>query len=69
MDDCSAIRKVMYPHLDGELGAEDSMRTLAHLAACLRARVDGKSTVDYLTAEAQSFVRQITRDWLLSPPD
>ena len=38
MDDCSAIRKVMYPHLDGELGAEDSMRTLAHLAACLPCR-------------------------------
>lgn len=44
-------------------------RCVAHLSACLRARVDGKSTVDYLTSEAQSFVRQVTRDWLLSPPD
>ncbi len=44
-------------------------RTVAHLAACLRARVDGKSTVDYLTSEAQAFVREVTRDWLLSPPD
>ncbi|MFM9963244.1 MAG: phosphotransferase family protein [Planctomycetaceae bacterium] len=43
-------------------------RTVAHLAACLLARVDGKSTVDYLTSEAQSFVREVTRDWLLSPP-
>lgn len=40
-----------------------------HLAACMLARVDGKSTVDYLTSEAQSFVREVTRDWLLSPPD
>ena len=44
-------------------------RTVAHLAACLRARVDGKSTVDYLTSEAQAFVREVTRDWLLSPPE
>lgn len=44
-------------------------RTVTHLAACLRARVDGKSTVDYLTSEAQSFVREVTREWLLSPLD
>lgn len=44
-------------------------RTVAHLAACLRARVDGKSTVDYLTSDAQAFVRDVSRDWLLSPPD
>ncbi len=44
-------------------------RTVCHLAACLKARVDGKSTVDYLTSEAQSLVRELTRDWLLSPPD
>ncbi len=34
MDDCSAIRKVMHPHLDGELGVKDSLRTQAHLTAC-----------------------------------
>ncbi len=43
--------------------------TVSHLAACMLARVDGKSTVDYLTLEAQSFVREVTRGWLLSPPD
>lgn len=43
--------------------------TVLHLAACMLARVDGKSTVDYLTSEAQSLVRSITRDWLLTPPD
>ena len=42
---------------------------VSHLAACMLARVDGKSTVDYLTSEAQSLVREVTRDWLLSPPD
>lgn len=44
-------------------------RIVPHLAACMRARVDGKSTVDYLTNEAQSFIRETTTAWLLSPPD
>lgn len=44
-------------------------RTVCHLAACLKARVDGKSTVDYLTSEAHALVRELTREWLLSPPD
>ncbi len=44
-------------------------RIVPHLAACMRARVDGKSTVDYLTNEAQTFIREATTDWLLSPPD
>lgn len=38
MDDCSAIRKVMHPHLDGELDAKDLMRTQTHLAVCLPCR-------------------------------
>jgi aminoglycoside phosphotransferase (APT) family kinase protein len=44
-------------------------RAINHLAACLKARVDGKSTVDYLTSEGQALVRQVTRDWLLAPPE
>ena len=44
-------------------------RIVPHLAACMRARVDGKSPVDYLTNEAQSLVRQSTTNWLLSPPE
>ena len=44
-------------------------RTVCHLAACMKSRVDGKSTVDYLTSEAQALVRELTREWLLSPPD
>jgi len=43
-------------------------RALCHLAACMKARVDGKSTVDYLTSEAQNLVRELTCEWLLSPP-
>lgn len=44
-------------------------RTIRHLSACMKSRVDGKSTVDYLTSEAQNIVRELTRDWLLSPPE
>lgn len=44
-------------------------RAVCHLAACMKARVDGKSTVDYLTSEGQTLVRELTREWLLSPPD
>lgn len=44
-------------------------RGVRHLAACLLARVDGKSPVDYLTEPWQTeFVRQITIRWLLTPP-
>ncbi len=43
-------------------------RTVSHLAACLRARVDGKSTVDYLSSVAEDFVREVTDDWLLASP-
>ena len=38
MDDCTAIKKLMHPHLDGELDAKDSMRTQTHLAVCLPCR-------------------------------
>lgn len=46
-----------------------SPRSVRHLAACLLARIDGKSPVDYLTEPWQSpFVRQTTLHWLSSPP-
>jgi aminoglycoside phosphotransferase (APT) family kinase protein len=48
---------------------ELEQRTVAHLAACMKARVDGKSTVNYLTSEAPQWVREVTREWLLSPPE
>uniref|UniRef100_A0A7C2JXM6 Phosphotransferase n=1 Tax=Schlesneria paludicola TaxID=360056 RepID=A0A7C2JXM6_9PLAN len=47
-----------------------SSRAVWHLAACLQARIDGKSPVDYLTEAWQAeFVRTLTRRWLADPPD
>lgn len=49
--------------------AEISQRAVRHLAACLWARLDGKSPVDYLKDSAQrEFVRRIARQWLEAPP-
>jgi aminoglycoside phosphotransferase (APT) family kinase protein len=59
----TAYREGMTP------GADSERRTVCHLVACMKARVDGKSTVDYLTSEGQTLVREVTREWLLSPPD
>lgn len=42
-------------------------RTCGHAAACALARVDGKSTVDYLDARAQAAVRRFSRAVLLRP--
>tara|TARA_R110002095_G_scaffold3683_1_gene11060 strand:+ start:1899 stop:2945 length:1047 start_codon:yes stop_codon:yes gene_type:complete len=44
-------------------------RTIRHLAACLLARVDGKSTVDYLTDPLmQDQVRSFALSLILDPP-
>jgi 5-methylthioribose kinase len=44
-------------------------RTIGHLAGCMLARIDGKSTVDYLPEiERQERVRRYARGLLLSPP-
>jgi len=44
-------------------------RTIRHLAACLLARVDGKSTVDYLTNPLmQDQVRSFALSLILDPP-
>ena len=42
-------------------------RGVRHLAACLLARIDGKSTVDYLSLPQQNLVRQFARACLLNP--
>jgi len=34
MDDCTAIGRLMHPHLDGELDAKETVRTQTHLASC-----------------------------------
>ncbi len=44
-------------------------RGVRHLAGCLLARIDGKSTVDYLTEPWQpEFVRNVTLRWFANPP-
>jgi 5-methylthioribose kinase len=52
----------------GFVRGELDRRAIAHLAACMLARVDGKSTVDYLSASQHNAVREYTRDILLDPP-
>jgi hypothetical protein len=44
-------------------------RAAWNLAGCLLARVDGKSTVDYLTAAKREAVRELSRRWLVTPPE
>ncbi len=47
-----------------------SSRAVRHLAGCLLSRIDGKSSVDYLTnPQHQAFVRELSLDWLASPPE
>jgi len=60
-DDSSATIKME----EQELGR----RTIRHLAACLLARVDGKSTVDYLPDPLmQDQVRSFALSLILDPP-
>lgn len=47
-----------------------STRAVPHLAACLLARIDGKSPVDYLREDAhRAFVRDQALGWLQRPPE
>jgi 5-methylthioribose kinase len=51
--------------------AEDELqrRTILHLAGCMLARIDGTSTVDYLSGQTrQEFVRNFCRDIFFNPP-
>ncbi|OYW12376.1 MAG: hypothetical protein B7Z55_18335, partial [Planctomycetales bacterium 12-60-4] len=49
--------------------ASTTGRAVRHLAGCLLARVDGKSTVDYLTEPWQlDFIRQIALEWFEEAP-
>ena len=41
-----------------------------HLAGCMLARIDGTSTIDYLTEQTQQdFVRHFCRELFLNPPE
>jgi 5-methylthioribose kinase len=44
-------------------------RAVHNLAGCLLARIDGKSTVDYLTGGTRQRVRRFATGLLLSPPE
>jgi 5-methylthioribose kinase len=49
---------------------ETDRRAVVHLAACLRARIDGKSPVDYLHESWQEvWLRETTSEWLATPPE
>lgn len=49
---------------------DTDQRSVVHLAACLRARIDGKSPVDYLHAGWQpAWIRELTTGWLAHPPE
>jgi 5-methylthioribose kinase len=52
---------------DDELASLEA-RMLWNLAGCLLARIDGKSPVDYLSAEQQQRVRKLARNWIVDPP-
>ena len=43
-------------------------RTLWSLAGCMLARLDGKSRVEYLSPEQQQCVREMSRRWIVTPP-
>lgn len=47
-----------------------AFRSSMHLGGCLLARIDGKSTIDYLPDPCkQDYVRAFARELLFSPPD
>jgi hypothetical protein len=58
--------------LSRTIGADElaqlEQRTIRNLSACLLARIDGKSPVEYLSAEVRTLVRDWSRRWIHSPP-
>lgn len=64
-----AYRRSLALAVDPAELADLERRTMMNLAGCLLARIDGKSPVDYLTAEQQQTVRRLARDWLARPPE
>jgi len=49
--------------------ADLKRRMMLNLAGCLLARVDGKSPLEYLDDAERQVVRQLGREWLVSPPE
>lgn len=64
----AALRDAYFAHVAWEPVAEMDRRTAGVLSALLLARIDGKSPVEYITAETdKAFVRTAARDFLVKP--
>jgi tRNA A-37 threonylcarbamoyl transferase component Bud32 len=64
-----AYRETLSPVLDTAAWMSLEERTIMNLAGCLLARVDGKSPVNYLSAQQQDVVRQLASVLFRSPPE
>jgi len=65
----AALRDSYFAGVSWEPPANVESRAAALLAALLLARIDGKSPVEYVTAERdRDFVRRIARPLIVSPP-
>jgi len=62
-----AYQAALIPVVTREELADLSRRSALHWAACMLARVDGKSPVNYLSVPEQMAVRQIAKNMLLRP--
>ncbi|MBC7854097.1 MAG: phosphotransferase [Pirellulaceae bacterium] len=65
----NAYKAVMVQAVGPEELTNLSRRSARHWAACMLARVDGKSPVDYLATTSQQFVRNLAVDFLRTPPE
>ena len=55
--------------MDGVAREQLVRRAILHVAACVLARVDGKSPVEYLEARGQAIARSFARQaMLIGPP-
>ena len=63
----NAYQVALIPVVTREELADLSRRSALHWAACMLARVDGKSPVNYLSVPEQKAVRQIAQNMLLRP--
>ncbi|MGE3314572.1 MAG: phosphotransferase family protein [Planctomycetaceae bacterium] len=65
-----AVRRADNPQASSKLFpiARVESQAVKHLGACLLARIDGKSTIDYLSLQEQNIARDFARELLQTPP-
>jgi aminoglycoside phosphotransferase (APT) family kinase protein len=69
MNSFDALRAAYFPHVDWEGRADLEARAASLLPGLFLARIDGKSPVEYLTADAdKDVVRRAARALLVHPP-